>query len=137
MPIADRAAGPYRGPRRNERCWPDCRIWADLWLIGHHSKAHGEFFAHIFDPPARIGDNLPPVETILSVLQVAISVIVIFLVLMHSGKDSGLSGAFGVGSGTGPLGGGSMVERNLNRWTIFFAILFLVNAIILLKRPWA
>jgi len=77
------------------------------------------------------------VETILSVLQVIISVIVIFLVLMHSGKDSGLSGAFGVGSGTGPLGGGSMVERNLNRWTIFFAILFLINAIVLLKRPWA
>jgi preprotein translocase subunit SecG len=77
------------------------------------------------------------VETILSVIQVIISVIVIFLVLMHSGKDSGLSGAFGVGSGTGPLGGGSMVERNLNRWTIFFAILFLLNAIVLLKRPWA
>ena len=76
-------------------------------------------------------------ETIFSVTQVVISVIVIFLVLMHSGKDSGLSGAFGVGTGTGPLGGGSMVERNLNRWTIFFAILFLVNAIVLLKRPWA
>ena len=76
-------------------------------------------------------------EAILSVLQVVISVVLVFLVLMHSGKDSGLSGAFGVGSGTGPLGGGSMVERNLNRWTIFFAILFLVNAIILLKRPWA
>jgi preprotein translocase subunit SecG len=77
------------------------------------------------------------VEAVLSVLQVVISVTVIFLVLMHSGKDSGLSGAFGVGSGTGPLGGGSMVERNLNRWTIFFAILFVVNAIVLLKRPWA
>jgi preprotein translocase subunit SecG len=77
------------------------------------------------------------VETIFSVAQVAISVILIFLVLLHSGKDSGLSGAFGVGSGTGPLGGGSMVERNLNRWTIFFAILFLINAVILLKRPWA
>jgi preprotein translocase subunit SecG len=76
-------------------------------------------------------------ETLFSVIQVAISVIVVFLVLMHSGKDSGLSGAFGVGSGTGPLGGGSMVERNLNRWTIFFSILFLLNAIILLKRPWA
>ena len=76
-------------------------------------------------------------ETVLSVLEVVIAVIVIFLVLMHSGKDSGLSGAFGVGSGTGPLGGGSMVERNLNRWTIFFAILFLLNAIVLLERPWA
>ena len=76
-------------------------------------------------------------ETILSVFQVIISVIVVALVLMHSGKDSGLSGAFGVGSGTGPLGGGSLVERNLNRWTIFFSILFVVNAVVLLKRPWA
>jgi preprotein translocase subunit SecG len=77
------------------------------------------------------------VETVLSVIQVAISVIVVFLVLMHSGKDSGLSGAFGVGSGTGPLGGGSMVERNLNRWTVFFAVLFFVNAVVLLTKPWA
>lgn len=76
-------------------------------------------------------------ETVLSVLQVIISIVLIFLVLMHSGKDSGLSGAFGVGSGTGPLGGGSLVERNLNRWTIFFAILFVANTIVLLKRPWA
>lgn len=75
-------------------------------------------------------------ETILSILQVAIAVILVLLVLMHSGKDSGLSGAFGVGSGTGPLGGGSMVERNLNRWTIFFAVLFFLNAFLLLKHPW-
>ena len=76
-------------------------------------------------------------ETIDSIIQVILAVIVVFLVLMHSGKDSGLSGAFGVGSGQGPLGGGSMVERNLNRWTVFFAVLFFVNAIVLLKRPWA
>lgn len=73
-------------------------------------------------------------ETILSALQVVIAVVLIFLVLMHSGKDSGLSGAFGVGSGTGPLGGGSMVERNLNRWTVFFAIVFVLNTIVLLKK---
>jgi len=75
-------------------------------------------------------------EAILSVIQVAIAVILILLVLMHSGKDAGLSGAFGVGSGTGPLGGGSLVERNLNRWTIFFAVLFFLNAFLLLKEPW-
>jgi preprotein translocase subunit SecG len=73
------------------------------------------------------------VELVLSVLQVFISVILIFLVLMHSGKDSGLSGAFGVGTGAGPLGGGSLVERNLNRWTVAFAIAFAVNTIVLLK----
>jgi preprotein translocase subunit SecG len=76
-------------------------------------------------------------ETLDSVIQVAISVVLVLLVLMHSGKDAGLSGAFGVGTGAGPLGGGSLVERNLNRWTVFFAVLFFANAIILLKRPWA
>jgi preprotein translocase subunit SecG len=70
---------------------------------------------------------------ILSVLQVFVAVVLIFLILMHSGKDSGLSGAFGVGTGSGPLGGGSLVERNLNRWTVAFAIVFAVNTIILLK----
>ncbi|MEA2148476.1 MAG: preprotein translocase subunit SecG [Solirubrobacteraceae bacterium] len=71
--------------------------------------------------------------TILSVVQVALSITLIFLVLMHSGKDAGLSGAFGVGSGAGPFGGGSLVERNLNRWTVGFAIVWVVNTIILLK----
>jgi preprotein translocase subunit SecG len=72
-------------------------------------------------------------NTLLSVVQVIICFVLIFLVLMHSGKDAGLSGAFGVGTGSGPLGGGSLVERNLNRWTVAFAILFAVNTIILLK----
>jgi preprotein translocase subunit SecG len=72
-------------------------------------------------------------ETVLSIVQVAICVVLIFLVLMHSGKDAGLSGAFGVGSGQGSLGGGSLVERNLNRWTVLFAVLFAVNTIVLLK----
>ena len=72
-------------------------------------------------------------EGILSGVQVILAVIVIVLVLMHSGKDAGLSGAFGVGTGAGPFGGGSLVERNLNRWTIFFAILFGVNVLVLLK----
>jgi preprotein translocase subunit SecG len=71
--------------------------------------------------------------TILSVIQVALSITLIFLILMHSGKDAGLSGAFGVGSGAGPFGGGSLVERNLNRWTVAFAIAWVANTIILLK----
>ena len=39
--------------------------------------------------------------TIMSVICVGLSVALIFLVLMHSGKDAGLSGAFGVGTGSG------------------------------------
>lgn len=75
-------------------------------------------------------------DTVFSVIQVIIAIVLIFLVLMHSGKDAGLSGAFGVGTGSGPLGGGSLVERNLNRWTIAFALLFVANTILLLKHPW-
>jgi len=75
-------------------------------------------------------------QAVFSTIQVVICVILVLLILMHSGKDAGLSGAFGVGTGAGKLGGGSLVERNLNRWTVFFAILFVGNSILLLKHPW-
>ncbi|HEX6688077.1 MAG TPA: preprotein translocase subunit SecG [Solirubrobacterales bacterium] len=71
--------------------------------------------------------------TFLAFLQVIIAVVVIFLILLHSGKDAGLSGAFGIGGGGSAFGGGSMVERNLDRATVFFAILFVVNTVVLLK----
>ncbi len=73
------------------------------------------------------------VYTFLSVVQVILAVLVIFLVLLHSGKDAGLSGAFGIGGGGSSFGGGSMVERNLDRATVFFSILFTLNTIVLLK----
>jgi preprotein translocase subunit SecG len=71
--------------------------------------------------------------SLLSALQIFLAVMVILLILLHSGKDAGLSGAFGVGAAGGPFGGGSLVERNLDRWTVFFAILFVANVIVLLK----
>ncbi len=71
--------------------------------------------------------------TILGVIQVIIAVVLVFLVLLHSGKDAGLSGAFGIGGGGSSIGGGSMVERNLDRATVFFAVLFVVNTIVILK----
>ena len=72
-------------------------------------------------------------EAILSGFQVFLSVVLIVLILLHSGKDAGLSGAFGVGGAGSSLGSGSLVERNLNRWTVAFAIVFVVNVIVLLK----
>ena len=71
-------------------------------------------------------------QSALSVLQVFVSVVLIFLVLLHSGKDAGMSGAFGVGVAGGSTGG-SLMERNLDRWTIFFAIVFVANTFVLLK----
>jgi preprotein translocase subunit SecG len=70
--------------------------------------------------------------SVLSVLQVFIAVGLIFLILLHSGKDAGMSGAFGVGTAGGSTGG-SLMERNLDRWTIVFALLFVANTIALLK----
>ena len=64
--------------------------------------------------------------TIMSVIQIGIAVLLVFLVLLHSGKDAGLSGAFGIG-------GGSMVERNLDRATVVTAVLFFLNTILLLR----
>ncbi len=75
----------------------------------------------------------PAMVTILEFVQIIICVGLVFLILMHSGKDAGLSGAFGVGSGAGPLGGGSLVERNLNRWTIGFALVFVINTVVLIR----
>jgi len=72
------------------------------------------------------------VESILSVFQVGIAILLILLILLHSGKDAGMSGAFGVGTAGGSTGG-SLMERNLDRWTIFFAVLFVVNTVVLLK----
>jgi len=73
------------------------------------------------------------VYTFLAVVQALIAGVLIFLILLHSGKDAGLSGAFGIGGGGSSFGGGSMVERNLDRATIFFAVLFAVNTLVLLK----
>jgi len=82
---------------------------------------------------ARRVATIRPVYTFLAVVQVLIAGILIFLILLHSGKDAGLSGAFGIGGGGSSFGGGSMVERNLDRATIFFAVLFTVNTLVLLK----
>jgi preprotein translocase subunit SecG len=73
------------------------------------------------------------VYTFLSVIQVIVSVVMIFLILLHSGKDAGLSGAFGIGGGGSSIGGGSMVERNLDRATVFFALVWVANTFVLLK----
>ena len=53
----------------------------------------------------------------LSILLVVTSVVMILLVLLHTGKGSGLSDLFGGGISSN-YGGSSVVERNLDRITI-------------------
>jgi len=64
-----------------------------------------------------------------SFTQMLLSVILIVLVLMHSGKDAGLSGMFNPGQSS--FGGTAVMERNLNRLTVVVAVLFAVNGVVL------
>ena len=62
------------------------------------------------------------------------AVLLIFLVLLHSGKDAGLSGAFGVGGSSSAYGGSTaIVEKNLDRVTVVSAIFFFVTTFFLAK----
>ena len=63
-----------------------------------------------------------------AVLQVLLSIALIGLVLMHSGRDAGFGG---MGFTPASQGGTHIVERNLTRLTIFVAILFAANTILL------
>jgi len=72
------------------------------------------------------------VIALLVVIHVILCVMLIALVLMHSGKDSGLSGAFGVGGGASAYGGSSaIVEKNLTRITVVVAVLFFLMTYVL------
>lgn len=73
--------------------------------------------------------------TILVVLHSIFAVTLVFFVLLHSGRDAGLSGAFGVGSTSGSYGGSSaIVERNLDRLTVAVSILFFITTYFLVRE---
>ena len=65
---------------------------------------------------------------VLAVLHVLISIALIVLILMHSGRDTGFGG---MGFTPASQGGTHIVERNLTRLTVVVGILFLANTIAL------
>jgi preprotein translocase subunit SecG len=68
------------------------------------------------------------VTTLVIITHSLLCVIVIALVLMHSGRDAGLSGAFGMGAGSSSTGGSTaIVERNLDRLTVVVAVAFFLT----------
>jgi preprotein translocase subunit SecG len=69
-------------------------------------------------------------EYILIVVQVAITLGLIFLVLLHSGKGGGLSDMFGGGLGQ-TAAGSTVVEKNLDRITVAAALVFAFNTVAL------
>ncbi len=60
-----------------------------------------------------------------SVILIITSLVMVLLVLLHKGKGGGLSDMFG-GGVSSTLGSSSVVERNLDRITIFFGILWFI-----------
>ena len=61
----------------------------------------------------------------LSVVLIISSLLMILLVLLHKGKGGGLSDLFG-GGVSSSLGSSSVVERNLDRLTIFTGVLWFI-----------
>ena len=65
---------------------------------------------------------------VLAVLHVLISIALIVLILMHSGRDTGFGG---MGFTPASQGGTHIVERNLTRVTVVVGVLFVANTIAL------
>jgi preprotein translocase subunit SecG len=61
----------------------------------------------------------------ISIVLIITSLLMIVLVLLHKGKGGGLSDLFG-GGVSSTLGSSSVVERNLDRITIFTGVLWFV-----------
>jgi len=66
--------------------------------------------------------------SVLAVIQVLISIALCSLILLHSGRDTGLGG---MGFTPASQGGTHIVERNLTRLTIAVGSLFFLNTVLL------
>ncbi len=66
---------------------------------------------------------MTPLKWFLVGLHVADSLVLLLLVLLHSGKGGGLSDMFGGGMGAAAQGS-TVVEKNLDRATVIAAVLF-------------
>jgi preprotein translocase subunit SecG len=67
---------------------------------------------------------------VLAVWHVLVSIALVTLILMHSGRDSGFGG---MGFTPASQGGTHIVERNLTRLTIVVAIIFFIDTIALFQ----
>jgi len=63
---------------------------------------------------------------IVAVMQLLISLGLIFLILLHAGRGGGVSDMFGGGMSSGNITGSTVVERNLDRLTVVTAVSFAV-----------
>jgi preprotein translocase subunit SecG len=67
-------------------------------------------------------------KTFLDILLIITSIALMALILLHRGKGGGLSSLFG-GSMQSSLSGSSVVEKNLDRLTLFVTAIWIVSII--------
>lgn len=68
--------------------------------------------------------------TVTIVLHVIFSLVLVLFILLHRGTGGGLSDMFG-GGATGGLQGSAIVEKNLDRLTVFAALGFTLTTVVL------
>jgi preprotein translocase subunit SecG len=68
------------------------------------------------------------VTAIVLAFHIVVSVGLILLVLLHSGKGGGLSDMFGGGMGASAAGS-TVVEKNLDRITVVVALIFVFTSV--------
>jgi preprotein translocase subunit SecG len=70
------------------------------------------------------------VKVAFEVILILTSLLMVVLVLLHKGKGGGLSDLFGGGISSS-LGSSSVVERNLDRITVFTGIIWFLSIVVL------
>ena len=70
---------------------------------------------------------------VILVIHTIVCVMLVVLILLHSGRGGGLSDMFGGGVGQAAAGS-TMVERNLDRLTVATALIFSFTTVILAIR---
>jgi len=69
-------------------------------------------------------------NAILVAIQLVLAVVVIVLVLLHSGKDAGMASVTGFSFASSA----SVMEKNLTRYTIIVCVVFFLNTFVLIWR---
>ena len=68
------------------------------------------------------------------IVHVPVSLALILLILLHSGRGGGLSDMFGGGQLGGSMAGSTVVERNLDRLTVVVGVVFMFTTVLLALR---
>jgi preprotein translocase subunit SecG len=86
------------------------------------------------NPRVSVEGHLDAVLTAVIIgIHVTVSLLLVLLILLHSGRGGGLSDMFGGGIGSAAAGS-TVVERNLDRITVGTAIIFAFTTLILAIR---